>query len=59
MADEALDEVLRRLATTRDLAELRREMARLRADFTAEQARTRRALWAAAAAVAAAVLLAG
>ncbi len=59
MADEALDEVLRRMATTRDLADLRREMARLRADFTAEQARTRRTQWAAAAVVAAALLLAG
>ena len=59
MADEALEDVLRRLATIRDVADLRREMARLRADFTAEHARTRRALWAAAAVVAAAVLLAG
>ena len=58
MADEALDEVLRRVATVKDLADLRRELARLRADFTAEQARTRRTLWAAAAVVAAAVLLA-
>ncbi len=59
MADEALDEVLRRMATIKDLADLRREMARLRADFTAEQVRTRRTLWAVAAMVVAAVLLAG
>ena len=58
MADDTLDEVLRRVATVKDLADLRRELARLRADFTAEQARTRRALWTAAAVVAAAVLLA-
>ena len=59
MADEALDEALRRLATNKDLADLRREMARLRADFTAEQARTRRTLWAVAAVMVAAVALAG
>ena len=59
MADEALDEVLRRMATIKDLADLRREMARSRADFTAEQVRTRRTLWAVAAMVVAAVLLAG
>lgn len=58
MADEVLDEVLRRVATVKDLADLRRELARLRADFTAEQARTRRTLWAVAAVVAAVVLLA-
>ena len=58
MADDVLDEVLRRVATVKDLADLRRELARLRADFTAEQARTRRALWAVGALVAAAVLLA-
>ncbi len=58
MADDALDEVLRRVATVKDLADLRRELARLRADFTAEQARTRRTLWAVGAVVAAAVLLA-
>ena len=46
MADEALDEVLRRMATIKDLADLRREMAR-------------RTLWAVAAMVVAAVLLAG
>ncbi len=59
MADEALDQALRRLATNKDLADLRREMARLRADFTAEQARTRRTLWAVAAVMVAAVALAG
>ena len=59
MADEALDEALRRLATNKDLADLRRELARLRADFTAEQARTRRTLWAVAAVMVAAVALAG
>ena len=59
MADEALDEALRRLATNKDLADLRREMARLRTDFTAEQARTRRTLWAVAAVMVAAVVLAG
>ena len=57
MADDALDSLLRRLATTADVADLRRELARLRTDFSAEQARTRRTLWAVAAVVAASILV--
>ena len=57
MADDALDSMLRRLATTADVADLRRELARLRTDFSAEQARTRRTLWAVAAVVAASILV--
>lgn len=57
MADDALDSLLRRLATTADVADLQRELARLRTDFSAEQARTRRTLWAVAAVVAASILV--
>ena len=57
MADDALDSLLRRLATTADVADLRRELARLRTDFSAEQARTRRTLWAVAAVVAVSILV--
>lgn len=57
MADDALDSLLRRLATTADVADLQRELARLRTDFSAEQARTRRTLWAVAAVVAASILI--
>lgn len=57
MADDALDSLLRRLATTADVADLQRELARLRTDFSAEQARTRRTLWVVAAVVAASILV--
>ena len=57
MADDALDSLLRRVATTADVADLQRELARLRTDFSAEQARTRRTLWAVAAVVVASILV--
>lgn len=57
MADDALDSLLRRVATTADVADLQRELARLRTDFSAEQARTRRTLWAVAVVVAASILV--